>query len=1131
MHFPKYRLFLKNFSIYLLLIVFPVICAGLLANFYFAEMMRNEVAKSDRMMADHLRKTMDDMFERLRAETISLLVSPQIALASSAQHIDPDIRNLFLFERIDEIRTLINVKLGLFGSVDSIYVYFKHLDIVISSDGHYAAEDFFAYKNIFVGRDWNELFSGRKVVSMTEPLEIQKNQFMTGRMESRDMMVSFISGYPMDSPRPDAYLVFNLKAKTLLRMIAIGDGTERTVALFYDGEPIVKHDAFPDVSIGVPDRDAEAEDFLEKAGGKEYQVSLQKSTYDDRMTYAIATDTAMIRKPAETIKRVSWLFMLFFSVLGVFVSLKLSHTAVSPILRIKSGMETFSRKLGLHLHPAASDEMAYIEKWSGSVMSQYKDLYDRLSEMRPVLHEHFTARFLEGEFQDELAIRYLCREIHLELSMTAPKAVILVSFQYRPHQTKYLSVTDRSFLMMELKSDIRRSWPQPVWFARTDHRQLACIIELSSPEERTEAAFMIREVLLRYHNELYADIGVGGAPSDAGKLHEAYLQAKQALRWKPFSDRIDVLGIGEHASEDEIQLNADLILTDEDNQKIKNVMRTNSKSDLLELIRGLADAATQADAVLLSQVQRFNHDLIDCLMKAWDGVARDGEPLEKYAEWKERADRCRTREELMEFYRSFLDELMGDGRHDPTERHQLMEETIQYIESHFRDDISMEILADRLHISLGHFSRLFKERVGEKYSDYVTRLRMNEAKRLLTETDRKVEDIAAEVGYFGVEFVYQNFQENGRRNAGAIPAHVREGGEMIIDCDVHHARRNSKDLLPYLPEPWKTEVAKYGERKMLSGILFQEGGMRWDSYPEEGGPAGSDYETMRKQLLDKYQYRFALLTGSGHRITGIPDPDYAQAICSAHNDYTIEHWLPKDKRFKTVIWVAHQDPQLAAREVDRLGDHPDVVAVWFSSTATIPFGNRHYYPIYEAAQRKGLPVGVHPGQGGAMLAQASPTAAGMARTYLEWHVGVSQAYMAHTASLILEGVFERFPGLKFFLVEGGFAWLPHLMWRMDSHFKGLRQQAPYLKRLPSEYVADHIRVTTQPMEEPKKEEHLLQIFDMMDAANILMYASDYPHWDFDEPSVLPRKLSEDQKRSILFDNAAELFGLQGGDPA
>lgn len=350
---------------------------------------------------------------------------------------------------------------------------------------------------------------------------------------------------------------------------------------------------------------------------------------------------------------------------------------------------------------------------------------------------------------------------------------------------------------------------------------------------------------------------------------------------------------------------------------------------------------------------------------------------------------------------------------------------------------------------------------------------------------------------------------------------------MIIDCDVHHTVNSGKDLIPYLPEPWKSEVAKHGLRTITSGIMEWDGGMRMDSVPPNGGLPGTDPEFMNEQLLDKYGYSYAILTGGPlYQITGMPDSDYAAAMCSAFNDFTVENWLPKDKRYKSVIWVPHQDPEAAAREIDRLGDHPDMVMVWFSALSRIPFGNRFYHPIYEAAERKGLPIGVHTGYPGAMFAQASPTAAGIARTYLEWHCCAPQTYMAHLVSLIMEGVFVKYPNLKFLLVEGGFDWLPSLMWRMNERYKGLRQQAPWLKRLPSEYVFDHVRFTTQPMSEPLKKEHLLQLFDMMDAENMLMFASDYPHWDFDEPSILPNQLSETAKRKILYENAAQFFNLK-----
>jgi predicted TIM-barrel fold metal-dependent hydrolase len=209
--------------------------------------------------------------------------------------------------------------------------------------------------------------------------------------------------------------------------------------------------------------------------------------------------------------------------------------------------------------------------------------------------------------------------------------------------------------------------------------------------------------------------------------------------------------------------------------------------------------------------------------------------------------------------------------------------------------------------------------------------------------------------------------------------------------------------------------------------------------------------------------------------------------------------------------------------------HPGFIGVCFPGTAQrIPFGQRYYWPIYEAAERHDLPIHFHPSTT-SVIANFASTAAGMASTYLESHTSLPQFYQAYLISFIFEGVFERYPGLRIAFVEGGFGWLPHVLWRMDKEFKTLRQQAPYLKRLPSEYIRDHVRLTTQPIEEPKKPEHLFRMFELIfetcGSDEVIMWASDFPHFDFDEPTVVPKALGETTRRKILYDNAAAFFKL------
>lgn len=345
----------------------------------------------------------------------------------------------------------------------------------------------------------------------------------------------------------------------------------------------------------------------------------------------------------------------------------------------------------------------------------------------------------------------------------------------------------------------------------------------------------------------------------------------------------------------------------------------------------------------------------------------------------------------------------------------------------------------------------------------------------------------------------------------------------VIDADVHNEQDDAA-LVPYLPEPWRSRVEKSGVGYAGSGYYSPVGVMKKDAIPPGGGKAGSNPDLMIKQLVERYDVEYAILTGVVYNISATHDPDFAAAICSAYNDFLIAEWLGKHPSFKGAAAVSTLDPVLAAREIDRVGGHPDIVEVIISSAARGPFGHRYYHPIYEAAERNGLPVAIHPGAEGAGSSTA-PTAAGYPARYIEWHTNLSQTFMAHLVSIVTEGVFVKFPGLKLVLVEGGVSWLPPLMWRLDKNYKALRSTVPWLKRMPSEYIRDHCFLTTQPIEEPDNPQHLVDLFNMFDAENMLLYSSDYPHWDFDAPDMILRKLSAEAKRKIFYENAKKLYHL------
>lgn len=351
-------------------------------------------------------------------------------------------------------------------------------------------------------------------------------------------------------------------------------------------------------------------------------------------------------------------------------------------------------------------------------------------------------------------------------------------------------------------------------------------------------------------------------------------------------------------------------------------------------------------------------------------------------------------------------------------------------------------------------------------------------------------------------------------------------GYPVIDADVHESFTSLRDLVPYIDEPWKSLLERKGHWHGFAPPFISwesGGGVRLDSRPSDGGPAGSDYDLMREQLLEAFDIRFAVLTGAFYPgMLGDMQVEAAAAMATAYNDYQIDQWLGKRESLRGSIHVAPQNPQAAAHEIDRLGSHPQMLQVMLPvGGPTRAYGDPFYFPIYEAAQRNGLVVATH-------HTAYAEGAYGMGRYYIERHTLIPQATMAQVVSLMFNGVFDRFPELNFVCLEGGFTWLPHVLWRMDREYKSVRQEVPWVKKMPSHHIVGdgRLKLSTQPTEDLTSEE-LVKVIDLIGSDEVLVFSTDYPHFDFDSPlRSLPASLPKELKRKILYENARALYDLR-----
>jgi len=348
-----------------------------------------------------------------------------------------------------------------------------------------------------------------------------------------------------------------------------------------------------------------------------------------------------------------------------------------------------------------------------------------------------------------------------------------------------------------------------------------------------------------------------------------------------------------------------------------------------------------------------------------------------------------------------------------------------------------------------------------------------------------------------------------------------------IDCDVHPTVSGMNMLLPYLDDFWRNSVEERGI-DFLDSISYPQGApntARAD-WRDASGFAATSVEQVRAQVLDGWGARHAILNCL-YGVQLVFSEDMEAAFARALNDWIAAEWLDREPRLRASIVVPVKNPDYAVAEIERHAADPRFVQVLLLAMGETPLGRRGHWPIYAAAARHGLPIGIHAGSS----YRHPVTSLGWPSHYAEDQAGQSQAFQSQVASLIAEGVFAKFPTLRFVLLESGVTWVPGFLWRFSKFWRGLRTEVPWVDRSPAEIMRQHFRLTIQPFDAPPDAAIVERVIDQLQSDDVLLYASDYPHWQFDGDAVLPAGLPPALLHKIRVENPLATYQrLNGGMP-
>lgn len=340
-----------------------------------------------------------------------------------------------------------------------------------------------------------------------------------------------------------------------------------------------------------------------------------------------------------------------------------------------------------------------------------------------------------------------------------------------------------------------------------------------------------------------------------------------------------------------------------------------------------------------------------------------------------------------------------------------------------------------------------------------------------------------------------------------------------IDCDIHPGVPGIATLLPYMSEHWRDAFVLRG----MDGFdlaSYPPGApiaCRPDWRPAKGKP-GTDIAGFLAQGLDAFGTSIAICnTLYGGQVA--VSETMGAAICSAINDWIADQWLARDARLRASIVVPAQAPHLAVEEIERLAGDARFVQILMPVSGEMLYGRSYYWPIFAAAEKHDLPVGLHAGS----MFRYAPTSNGWPSHFLQDYVGQTQGFEDQLLSMVSEGIFERFPRLRLVLIESGVSWLPGYLWRSVKTWRGVRAEVPWVKRPPAEIIRDHVRLTMQPFDTPRDAAVVADVIEQIGCDEMLLFATDYPHWQFDGNDALPAGIPPGLLRKITRDNPLSTY--------
>ncbi|WP_284644537.1 helix-turn-helix domain-containing protein [Paenibacillus silviterrae] len=748
---------------YVTILLIPIV-VGALIYLEATHVLGNEINRSNQFLLTEIQSGIDSRLAELDKFSVDLAINKKLEALAGAKQPFTDNERYTMFELMRDLQAT------KFGNdfIDYVFVHFNSSGMIVSDTNAQQSHHYFDLLKPDNNLDWNELVNERYMNT-----HFALEQKLDNRGKSVMYAKTLLPNYP---DRPGVSVMYMFSASKLL-------STASHIPLMNDGQILIlngKREVIAGTSAIVPNYSAWLPHFAGSSGviqawdgGRELAVSYVTSPRSG-WQYIFITPQEVFNQKLIYIKQIMYVCVALCFLLGGVAAYFFLRRNYSPV---KLLMNKF------HDSKSAAENISYneyhfIQKALDSLIEEKDHFQHKLKEQNPALRNHALAQLLKGRMKRTLPLNDILAAYDVSFPHERFGVLLLYIDDYGKLETPtddeshYDRVKLLHFMIVNVMEELARKTHVAYMVEIDDY--LCCILNgrnsTSLLEEWGAIAKQCQEFLLT-HVHAVVTVSISSVHHTLFELQEAYEEAMEAMEYKFLMSGGEVIVYDEvvrETSEDGKPAYYYPIVAE---QQLINFIKTGDAEKALFVTKDIITSNTTKGQVSIPLIRCIVVEFASTFMKAMIELpGRSEQDSLSFEKVHNQLLQCRSIKDLEVELAKIIKLLCRTGKQTNVNQ-ELMAKVQTYVDEHYDEpSLNVSVIGDVFEMTPPYLARLFKNHHGESLLEYLHKVRIRHAKRLLRETSSSVLEIGTQVGFNEISTFNRIF----KKFEGITPGKYRE---------------------------------------------------------------------------------------------------------------------------------------------------------------------------------------------------------------------------------------------------------------------------------------------------------------------------------------------------------------------